>query len=405
MNNISHPARNVAAALLILTNALTGCSAGEQAAPSSSLGNYDDASSTPSATLSSGGASVSSDSSESEASDCGAGECVDVVLTGDVLLHPPLWENAEQADGSYDFAPLLAGLKPLLPDEAIGVCNMETPLAPEGGPYRGYPSFTVPPDIAEALKETGYDACSTASNHTVDAGTEGVVRTLDTLEAAGLETTGSYRTASEAEEPLVLESNGVKVAIVVGTFSLNGLRADASWRVDMINTDRMIAKAKAAREAGADVVLAGTHDGTEYVSTPSASQEQTFKALAASGEFDAVYGHHTHSVLPIEKYDGTWLVYGLGNSVARHATDLAVNREGLTVRFRFMKDDDGTWNTEAPAWTAHIMAREPDRWCALGTDEICTTSSEDSASLERTTTTVNQLGADEDGARQDNYTP
>jgi poly-gamma-glutamate synthesis protein (capsule biosynthesis protein) len=230
-----------------------------------------------------------------------------------------------------------------------------------------------------------------------------VERTLDTLQDAGLATTGSYRSVEEAAKPLMVESNGVKVGIVVGTFSLNGLKADNSWRVDMIDTRAMIEKARAARAAGADIVLAGTHDGAEYVSQPSATQEQSMKALADSGEFDAIYGHHTHSVLPIEKYKDTWIVYGLGNSVARHATDLAVNREGLTVRFRFTKDATGAWKTEAPAWTPHIMAREPDRWCALGTDAICTTESEDAASLKRTTETVNQLGAKEDGARLDNY--
>ncbi|MGY5318831.1 CapA family protein [Neomicrococcus lactis] len=380
---------------LLLTTVLTGCSAGTQAAPSSSgiATHYDAASSAPSA------ASATSPAAE----DCAAGSCVDVVLSGDVLLHPALWENAKQSDGSYDFAPLLAGLKPLLPENAIGVCNMETPLAEQGGPYRGYPSFTVPPEIATALKQAGYDVCSTASNHTVDAGTEGVVRTLETLHEAGIATTGSYATAEEASKPLIVESNGVKVAFVVGTYSLNGLRADTSWRVDMIDTEAMIAKAKAARAAGADVVLAGTHDGTEYVSMPSASQERTMKKLADSGEFDAIYGHHTHSVLPIEKYEDTWLVYGLGNSVARHATNLAVNREGLTVRFRFAKDASGAWKTDAPAWTPHIMARQPDRWCALGTSTVCTSPEEDAASLKRTTDTVNKLGADDDGARKDNY--
>lgn len=400
MKPLSRPLLTAATALLAVTTALTGCSAGKQAASSSSQNiNYDAAS--PASSAGSGSEGVQN--SEKEPTHCANGQCVDVVLSGDVLLHPALWENAKQADGSFDFAPLLAGLKPLLPEQALGVCNMETPLAPEGGPYRGYPSFTVPPEIAKALKDTGYDVCTTASNHTVDAGTEGVVRTVDSLEAAGIATTGSYRNAEEASKPLIVESNGVKVGIVVGTFSLNGLKADTPWRVDMIDTTAMIKKAREARAAGADVVLAGTHDGTEYVSSPSTSQQKTMKMLADSGEFNAIYGHHTHSVLPIQKYKNTWIVYGLGNSVARHATNLALNREGLTVRFRFVKDADGSWKTEAPAWTPHIMARKPDRWCALGTGTVCTTEAEDAASLKRTTDTVNKLGAKDDGARLDNY--
>ena len=62
--------------------------------------------------------------------------------------------------------------------------TVETPLAPDGGPFSGYPEFSVPPQVLPALVAAGYDACSTASNHTLDQGTAGVNRTLDDLDAA-----------------------------------------------------------------------------------------------------------------------------------------------------------------------------------------------------------------------------
>ena len=66
----------------------------------------------------------------------------------------------------------------------LAICHLETPLAPAGGPFTGYPSFSVPPQIASAIAATGYDTCSTASNHTIDKGEAGVARTLAALDAA-----------------------------------------------------------------------------------------------------------------------------------------------------------------------------------------------------------------------------
>ena len=54
-----------------------------------------------------------------------------------------------------------------------------------------------------------------------------------------------------------------------------------------------------------------------------------------SGQFTLIYGHHTHSVLPIENYKGTWIVYGLGNGVTELSPWYVVNNEGLLVRAQF----------------------------------------------------------------------
>jgi hypothetical protein len=123
-----------------------------------------------------------------------------LVATGDVLLHDALWHQA-RADavaagrpGEHDFGPLLAGIRPLVQEADVAICHMETPVAPRGGPYASYPSFSVPPEIVPALAATGFDACTTASNHTYDRGAAGVDRTLHELDAAGIHHAGSART-------------------------------------------------------------------------------------------------------------------------------------------------------------------------------------------------------------------
>lgn len=402
MTTISLPTRNRAVARLAPLMAglllLSGCSTADTGSPADGATTLGGASAQ--ATVTSGTGTETEEAGSTERSPTPSPtEEVSVVVTGDVLLHPPLWEQA-RADGSAskpDFAPLLSGLKPYLSDADLAICSLETPVGTEQGPYRGYPSFVVPPQILPALASTGYDACTTATNHAVDDGTAGIKRTLDALDEAGLDHTGTYRSAQEASQPLILETGGVRVGIVAATYGLNGLSADTDWRVDLIDTDQMIARAQAARKAGADVVLAGFHAGEEYSTRPTAEQTTIAHTLADSGKFDAVYSHHTHSVLPLEKRDGVWIAYGLGNSVSSHATDLAVNREGVSVKFNFVRKGD-RWTTAAPRWVGHIMARDPVRWCALPAETPCTTAAGDAASLKRTRSTLNVLDADEDGA-------
>ena len=140
-----------------------------------------------------------------------------MVGSGDVLLHDALWtlaqhDAADEGRAGYDFAPLFASVKPVVAGADLAICHMETPLGPPDGPFSNYPIFTVPPQVAPALADLGYDSCSTASNHSLDQGEAGVVRTLDALDAAGIRHAGTARSADEAASPTLLPANGVVVA-------------------------------------------------------------------------------------------------------------------------------------------------------------------------------------------------
>lgn len=369
-----------ALALCASLSLLTGCSAGpapvqESAAPSS-------ASTAPT--------SASTSATPTEPS------TFSLAVTGDVLLHPQLLAEAKDAQGGYDFSGLVAGLRPYLQDADAALCNLETPIGEP--PYRGYPMFTVPPQIATDLKQVGYDGCTTATNHTVDDGTAGVVRTLDTLDQARLFHTGSYRSAKEAAAAPILQVDGVKLGVITASYSLNGLSADTNWRVDTdISAATLIDRAKDVREAGADIVVAAVHEGEEYSTRPTAAQRKLGRALADSGAFDFIYMHHTHSVLPIEKRKGTWIVYGLGNSVAKHATPTILNREGISVKATFTEQDDASWKVSELAWVPHSLTEAPVRWCQVADPGHCEGKGKDKASLERSTATVDAYGAIDDG--------
>ncbi|EFL03907.1 lipoprotein [Streptomyces sp. SPB78] len=193
----------------------------------------------------------------------------------------------------------------------------------DDGPYTGYPAFVSPPQVATALATTGYDSCSTASNHSLDDGTAGVSRTLGALDRAGIAHAGTGRSEAEAHRPAWLTAGGAKVAHLSYTYGTNDipLPKDAPWTVRLIDEGRVVQDARAAREAGADVVVVSMHWGTEWQTAPDAQQRQLAQALTASrtGErpdIDLVIGTHAHVPQAYEKVNGTWVIYGMGDQIA-----------------------------------------------------------------------------------------
>ena len=340
--------------------------------------------------------------------DCAAVRCASIVVTGDMLVHDQLWEQA-RADAlaagakGLDFGPLLEGQRKYIEKSDLAICHLETPVAGPAGPFSSYPSFNVPPQITTAVQQVGYQACTTASNHTVDRGTAGLVRTLDTLDAAGLQYTGSYRSEADAEGVLILPTAAAKIAVISATYGLNGLLPEAPWQVDMLDPEVMIAKAKKARDLGADIVLGAMHAGDEYSSVPNAEQTSVAHALADSGQFTMIYGHHSHSVLPIEQYKGTWIAYGLGNAITELSPNYVVNNEGLLLRVQFSQDAAGAWTASDLAWAPSVIVRGPYRWCSVASDApqgSCAGAAADAATRKRTQTAVESMGAAAAGAHE-----
>lgn len=279
---------------------------------------------------------------------------VTLVATGDVLLHTPLWHQAS-ADAAasgrtgYDFGPMLAGIRPVVSGADVAICHMETPVAPPGGPYSSYPSFSVPPEITDALAATGYDACTTASNHTYDRGAEGVDRTLDALDASGIRHAGSARTPEEAATATLLDVDGVAVALLSYTYGFNGIPAPGgeTWRANPIDEARILGDAATARGRGADIVVVGLHWGDEYRHEPNAQQQALAPTLIRSPDIDLVLGHHAHVVQPVEAVGGEWIVYGMGNLISNQGSLGPEKLEGLLVRFTFTETASGWRTTEA----------------------------------------------------------
>ncbi|MCA1682716.1 MAG: CapA family protein [Actinobacteria bacterium] len=275
-----------------------------------------------------------------------------MAASGDFLIHGPVFQQAlAYGHGHrYQFRPMLRVIRPLIAGADLAFCHMETPLTP--GPPRGYPSFRTPVALAPAIRAAGWDACSTASNHTLDAGQGGVNTTLDALDRVHLRHAGSYRTRAGARRPVILKAKGVKVAFLAYTALTNGQQMPHPWTLNLAHPRRILFDARRARQAGADAVIVNLHWGAEYRHAPTGAQLSLARALTRSKAVTAVIGQHVHVVQPIRWIHAKPVIFGEGNLLSNQTAaccatgsqdgliallDLRVGASGVgAVRVRYL---------------------------------------------------------------------
>lgn len=292
-----------------------------------------------------------------------------LLAAGDVLTHKAVNESATGADG-IDYSPLLAGIDPWVAGADLALCHLEVPVAPPGVAPSGYPVFRAPAEIVRDLGEQGWDGCSTASNHAADGGYDALAATLDAFDQAGMGHVGTARDEQESRGAQFYElhrdGRTVTIAHLSATYGLNGLEPPrGTWSVDIIDPARIVRQAKAARAAGADLVVASLHDGVEYVTEPTEHQLEAIKALARSGQIDLVIGHHAHVPQPVERLgggpggDGMWVAYGLGNLLSNQGADCCVpaSAVGLLMVADIVQAPEGSTRVTDVRWAATTVDR------------------------------------------------
>jgi poly-gamma-glutamate capsule biosynthesis protein CapA/YwtB (metallophosphatase superfamily) len=276
----------------------------------------------------------------SERAASSAGRGFTLIASGDVLTHGPVLQQARaygrRVNQPYDFRPMFADLRPIVAKADLALCHLEVPLSGNGQDISSWPAFNAPPQLAAALRWAGYDACSTASNHSMDQGPQGVAATLEVMDAAGLRHPGMARNANEADQSTIVDVRGLRVGLLSYTYGLNSgrLPPDRPWLVKTIEPRRILADARAARQAGAQFIVVLLHWGQEYQSTPTSFQREVAKRLLGAPEVDLILGHHVHVVQPIEQVGDKWVAYGMGNSLSNQTPSCcaAGSQDGVLVK-------------------------------------------------------------------------
>lgn len=282
---------------------------------------------------------------------------IEIVCVGDIMVHEPqLASQYDEKTGTYDYNNNFQYVKKYIEKADLAIGNFEGTFG--GPPYRGYPSFSTPDELADALKSTGFDVVITANNHMVDTGNFGVIRTLEVLRTAGLSTSGSRIDLGEPRYS-INQVNGVNVGIIsytyessgdgsgvaingnyisdetaqlINSFSYNRLEGDLE-KINIVVSD--------AREAGADVIILYLHWGEEYQQIPNKWQEQIVTSAIEKMNVDVIFASHPHVIQKIEmvKSQNTGksipVFYSMGNFISNQRVDTVDNRyteQGMIAR-------------------------------------------------------------------------
>ncbi len=241
-----------------------------------------------------------------------------LLFTGDIMQHDSQIAAALIPEtGRYNYHPCFEFIKPVLsaPDLTIG--NLELTFG--GPPFKGYPQFSAPDELAATLKEGGFDVLVTANNHCVDRGRYGLERTIDMLDSAGILHTGTFKDTLDwlNNNPLILEAKGFRLSLLNYTYGTNEIAVDPVNRVSRIDTSVIKRDLKLAAGKQVDAIIVFMHWGQEYQPSPNGWQKSIAGFCLRHGA-KMVIGSHPHVLQPMEwNIEKDQLVaYSLGNFVS-----------------------------------------------------------------------------------------
>jgi poly-gamma-glutamate synthesis protein (capsule biosynthesis protein) len=282
-----------------------------------------------------------------------------VEASGDLLIHSPVWERALELGGGnhYNFTPLFAEIKPYVAGTDLPLCHVETAMTPS--PPTGFPVFNTPPQLAYAIRDTGWRACSTAATHSLDQGQRGVDDTIKILDRVGVKHAGTYASAAAQRTPVIMTIKGIRVALLSYTELTNGIPSPHPWSVNRAqNEPQILSEAHRARADGAQVVIVNIHWGDENVPQPSRFQLRLADALTRSPDITALVGQHVHVVQPIRRINGKIVVFGEGNLISNQTSACCPTaaQDGLIALLTIEVDARGARVTKVryvPIWIRH----------------------------------------------------
>ena len=254
-----------------------------------------------------------------------------IAASGDFLVHSPVFDRAlaNGGGGRYDFAPMFQPVRPWIEGSDLALCHVETPLVP--GPPAGYPLFRTPPALARAIRSTGWDVCSTASNHSLDVGQSGVDSTLRALRRAGLAYDGSASSPRGARRfPDPGGAGRARRAAQLHRGLQRPGRAPSlvgELRLAAAHPGRRARRPRGRRARGAgEPALGGGVPARDH-----AAQRSLARRLTRSPAITAIVGQHAHVVQPIRRVKGKVVVFGEGNLVSNQdsACCPAASQDGL----------------------------------------------------------------------------
>lgn len=308
---------------------------------------------------------------------------VDLLAVGDIMFHMPQIQAADLGAGNYDFLPPFKYVTDYISQADLAIGNFETVTLESGVPYSGFPRFNSPKESILALKEAGFDILTTANNHSLDQGREGILDTLKYIEEYGLASTGTFK--EPGQRYLIEERNNIKFGILAYTYGLNGLdslltQEELSYMINLIDEEKIKEDIYQLKEE-VDLIIVAIHWGNEYEREPNSSQIELGKKMVEWGA-NIILGSHPHVIQRSEmiEHNGreNFIIYSMGNFLSNQRMETMGNsyaEDGVMVRFSIEKD----LNTEEtmirkvefiPTWVHKYIEKNKTHYKILPVEEV-----------------------------------
>lgn len=297
------------------------------------------------------------------------GRKVEISAVGDIILHDEqIWSAYNEENKAYDFMDNFKYIKSFIEESDIAYGTIEGTYSGEEKGYSGYPSYNGPDSMITTLRETGFDVINVATDHSLDKGEEGIIRTEEKIDEL-MSSVGN-------KKYIIKKVKGMKIAFTSYTYEskereLNGNKISENSTLNTFNYNKlgegleeMKSLIEEMKNEGADFIVFGMHWGVEYNSEPSKYQIQIAEALNEYG-VNLILGSNPHVIQPIrelEREDGhkTLVAYSLGNFISNQREETMGDRrtaDGIILNLTLDKTRKGVeierWGY-TPTWVYKI---------------------------------------------------
>ncbi|MDE7298753.1 MAG: CapA family protein [Lachnospiraceae bacterium] len=278
-------------------------------------------------------------------------DTVTLCLMGDLMCLAGQQYTAARRDGSHDYSDSFGMILEILSQCDFVIANLETTLS-ESNPYstaerlvNDQPNCNAPADYLGSLRQAGITHLVTANNHSLDGGIVGVEETIAHLEEYGIPHIGTYRMDNTGKRYLLLEKNGIRIALLAFTELINQRDTVAAEQlsriIDCYSSRTAADRIAAARADGADFVIVYNHWGSENTHEVRAYQRKHAQELADAGA-DLIIGSHPHCLQEQEELTASNgrkvpCFYSLGNVVSSMTRD--INHDTVLVLLTLQRGD------------------------------------------------------------------
>ncbi len=291
-------------------------------------------------------------------------DTLSLLFIGDIMGHDSQIRSAEDTlTGIYDYADVFRYIKDEISGAGISIANLEVTLA--GPPFKGYPQFSSPVELAVACRDAGVDCLVTANNHSADRGKKGIINTINKLNSTGMRHTGTFqdKTARDNLYPLIIKKESTTIALLNYTYGINGKKPEEPVIVNMLDKDLIGSDILKAKSKNPDLIIIFLHWGNEYDTIPSQNQTDLADYFFSLGA-DLIVGSHPHVIqkMVMVKSDtikrNRFLIYSLGNFVSNQRKPKTDG--GAIVQINVLKTSDSLEIITAGYYLTWVYTPEED---------------------------------------------